>query len=337
LTDPASTVGHGRDGSARLSAFGAFGLYDDDDGADDSHADKTPSTVRRRAPSPLDLHPLSPTPNKLGGDGAAEEDDADGDPTPIKPRALSAPWLDLDSRAPSALDGGGRPTGGATNDDRASDANVEAREPLSFGGGASPPTSPPTSPRRPSLAPWEYMDPPTGNNGNPHMGTLSTRAGQTLRERASHPLIPKSSYYFGPPPADSAYGSDPVGKIGMHHPREVLRVERDYTGGEVIQFASVYPLELEGRLTPTQFLESMNAINEVLIDAHSLRWAFWDNVVQVFSLQLSRLVLSTYYDKQMLRLERLIESLNAELFNPVGLNIIWPRSVAFLFMEIEYY
>jgi len=169
------------------------------------------------------------------------------------------------------------------------------------------------------------------------MGTLSTRAGQTLRERSSHPLIPKSSYYFGPPPADSAYGSDPVGKIGVHHPREVLRVERDYTGGEVIQFASVYPLELEGRLTPTQFLESMNAINEVLIDAHSLRWAFWDNVIQVFSLQLSRLVLSTYYDKQMFRLRRLIESLNAELFNPVGLNIIWPRSVAFLFMEIEYY
>jgi len=81
----------------------------------------------------------------------------------------------------------------------------------------------------------------------------------------------------------------------------------------------------------------MNAINEVLIDAHSLRRAFFDNVIQVFSLQLSRLVLSTYYDKQMSRLRLLIESLNAELFNPVGLNIIWPRSVAFLFMEIEYY
>lgn len=34
----------------------------------------------------------------------------------------------------------------------------------------------------------------------------------------------------------------------MHHPREILRIERDYTGGEVIQFSPSYPLELEGRV-----------------------------------------------------------------------------------------
>lgn len=66
--------------------------------------------------------------------------------------------------------------------------------------------------------------------------------------RMSRSLIPKSSYYFGPPPPDSAYGTAPIGQIGVHHPREILRVERDYTGGEVIQFAPIYPLELEGRV-----------------------------------------------------------------------------------------
>lgn len=35
----------------------------------------------------------------------------------------------------------------------------------------------------------------------------------------------------------------------------------------------------------------------------------------------------------MSRLQRLVESLNAELFNPVGLNIVWPRPVAFLFVR----
>lgn len=64
-----------------------------------------------------------------------------------------------------------------------------------------------------------------------------------------HPLIPKSSYYFGPPPPGSAYGTDPIGHIGVHHPREVVRLERDYTGGEVIQFSTTYPLELEGRVS----------------------------------------------------------------------------------------
>ncbi|KAF9263078.1 hypothetical protein L218DRAFT_902790 [Marasmius fiardii PR-910] len=150
-------------------------------------------------------------------------------------------------------------------------------------------------------------------------------------------LIPKSSYYFGPPPPGSAYGTAPVGQIGVHHPREVLRVERDYTGGEVIQFAPIYPLELEGRITPTQFLESINAINERLISAHSLRWAALDNLLAVLTLQVTRLVLTTHYEKEMKVLEQLFRELNAELYNPVGLNLLWPRKVAFLFLEIEYY
>jgi hypothetical protein len=130
----------------------------------------------------------------------------------------------------------------------------------------------------------------------------------------SRPLIPKSSYYFGPPPSGSAYGTDPAGKIGSHHPREVIRLERDYSGGELIQFSSVYPLEIEGRvntylpffatylirhfqITPTQFLESINALNEILISAHSLKYAVLDNALEIFSLQLSRLVWSSHYDK----------------------------------------
>ena len=67
--------------------------------------------------------------------------------------------------------------------------------------------------------------------------------------RNGRPLVPKSSYYFGPPGPDSAYGTPPVGQIGVHHPREILRIERDYTGGEVIQFAPIYPLELENRVS----------------------------------------------------------------------------------------
>lgn len=47
---------------------------------------------------------------------------------------------------------------------------------------------------------------------------------------------------------DSAYGTNPIGHIGVHHPRELIRIERDYSGGEVIQFSPVYPLELEGRV-----------------------------------------------------------------------------------------
>jgi hypothetical protein len=38
----------------------------------------------------------------------------------------------------------------------------------------------------------------------------------------------------------------------------------------------------------------------------------------------------------MQRLERLIDALNAELYNPVGLNILLPRKVAFLFVRVAH-
>jgi len=191
------------------------------------------------------------------------------------------------------------------------------------------------------LYPQTSIDSPLQGNLKSMEGYYSPSTQQkfhTMPKASGHrPLIPKSSYYFGPPSPDSAYGTAPTGHIGVHHPREILRVERDYTGGELIQFAPIYPLELEGRITPTQFLESINSINELLISAHTLRYSFLDNVVAIFSLQISKLFLTTHFEKEMKRLQHLIDELNVGTFNPVGLNILWPRNVAFLYLEIEYY
>jgi len=139
---------------------------------------------------------------------------------------------------------------------------------------------------------------------------------QQQQQEVKRRIVPVSRYWFGSPPEDSAYFSPPVGQIGVHHPREIVRVERDYTGGEVMQFSSVYPLELEGRvsdpfmglrlclgfnldcqITPRQFMESINAINEMLISAYSLWYSVLDNCVEIFSLQVSRLLLSTHYER----------------------------------------
>jgi hypothetical protein len=38
-------------------------------------------------------------------------------------------------------------------------------------------------------------------------------------------------------------------------------------------------------------------MNELLISAHSLRHSFLDNMLAVFSLQLSRLMLTSHYEK----------------------------------------
>jgi len=148
---------------------------------------------------------------------------------------------------------------------------------------------------------------------------------------------PRSSYYIGPPGSNTAYGTPPVGQIGVHYPREIIRIERDYSLGELIQFSPTFPLELEGRITATQFIETVNSINEILISAHSLTWSTFDNVLATLTLYLSIIFLEKHYDKQMRRLAALLDSLNAELYNPQGLNILWPRQSAFLFLEIEYY
>ncbi|KAF8665163.1 hypothetical protein AX16_000628 [Volvariella volvacea WC 439] len=183
-----------------------------------------------------------------------------------------------------------------------------------------------------SPQPWELIDPPSeeGRKAGPDFdSTIESHKYNVLQG-------PASAYYYGPPPPDSAYGTAPVGQIGLHHPREIVRIERDYSGGELIQFAPIYPLELEGRINPTQFLESINSINELLISAHSLRHAFIDNLIAVATLQLSRLFVSTHFDRELERLRGLIDELNAQTFNPNGLNILWPGNVAFLFVSAVY-
>lgn len=77
---------------------------------------------------------------------------------------------------------------------------------------------------------------------NPRL-TLERSNGQAIRGG-----VPVSSYRFGSV-RDSVFSAPPTGRIGVHHPREIVRVERDYTGGEIVQFSSAYPMELEGRVS----------------------------------------------------------------------------------------
>ena len=79
----------------------------------------------------------------------------------------------------------------------------------------------------------------------------STTGSSSRPPRPTKRSVPVSSYYYGPPPANSAYFTPPMGQIGVHHPREIVRVERDYSGGEIVQFASTFPMELEGRVSHT--------------------------------------------------------------------------------------
>lgn len=98
-------------------------------------------------------------------------------------------------------------------------------------------------------------------------------------------------------------------------------------------------------------METINDINEILISAHSARHSFIYNFLAVFTLHLTTIFLTSHYDKvcscdlrvnvlnrkfvqEMRRLKRRIEEMNTQIYNPVGLNILWPRNVAFLFVRV---
>ena len=51
------------------------------------------------------------------------------------------------------------------------------------------------------------------------------------------------------------------------------------------------------QITPTQFHQTINDINEILISAHSIRHSFLNNFLAVVTLQLSTLVMASHYAK----------------------------------------
>ena len=75
----------------------------------------------------------------------------------------------------------------------------------------------------------------------PHSLSVLTHSLKHRTGRTRHGGVPISSYSFGAPRHDSVFYTPPMGRIGVHHPREIVQVER-----EIVQFVSVYPMELEG-------------------------------------------------------------------------------------------
>ncbi|EGG03483.1 uncharacterized protein MELLADRAFT_72570 [Melampsora larici-populina 98AG31] len=137
------------------------------------------------------------------------------------------------------------------------------------------------------------------------------------------------------------FGTSPIGIIGKTKPRAIVRIERDYsakgaTSGRV-QFWDGWVTELEGRITPLQLQNTLNDLNGILASAYDPYKSILDNTFSVLSLYLLPLIITPHYKKEMIRFTRTLELVNQSLLNPVGLNLLHPRKVAFLFLEIEYY
>nr|XP_031859061.1 uncharacterized protein CI109_005567 [Kwoniella shandongensis]KAA5526133.1 hypothetical protein CI109_005567 [Kwoniella shandongensis] len=148
---------------------------------------------------------------------------------------------------------------------------------------------------------------------------------------------PRSSYPRGALPPNSYYHQPVTGTVGQHLPKEIVRVDRDWSGGEVCQFETFFPMELEGRISPKQFTSFINELNKPLISAYSIKGAIWDNTIAIATLWTSLIWRTSCFERELRRAEEIIDRANKEVFNQQGLNVLSPRDVALQFLEIEYY
>ncbi|SCV70742.1 BQ2448_3504 [Microbotryum intermedium] len=129
----------------------------------------------------------------------------------------------------------------------------------------------------------------------------------------------------------------PRGIIGKTKPRMVLRVERDHSDGQTCQFCCDWISELEGRVTRKEFESTLNDMNAILASAHDPYRSILDNCCAILTFYLSPKLFPSHFAQSMREFDRILESANQIIYNPVGLNILPPRRTAFLFLEIELY
>ncbi|EIW71762.1 hypothetical protein TREMEDRAFT_22967, partial [Tremella mesenterica DSM 1558] len=154
--------------------------------------------------------------------------------------------------------------------------------------------------------------------------------GTNVDQIISHP---RSTYSRTAVPSETYFGQPTTGIISRHLPKEILRIERDWSEGEVCQFEPIFPMELEGRISPSTFQEFIRTINAHLTNAYSVRGAVVDNLIAVSTWWTSLLWRTSHFEKKHLKLtERSIERYNKETFEPVGLRILSPRHVALQFV-----
>lgn len=91
---------------------------------------------------------------------------------------------------------------------------------------------------------------PTTNQIQPtHRQSMHSSINSTTPSHPRPRLHSSASSMIGIPEHLIVFGTKPQGIIGKHKPREIIRVERDYSAGDVIQFWSGWVWELEGRVS----------------------------------------------------------------------------------------
>ncbi|RKP40257.1 Golgin subfamily A member 7/ERF4 [Dimargaris cristalligena] len=118
-------------------------------------------------------------------------------------------------------------------------------------------------------------------------------------------------------------------------PVRAIPIPRDCSHGEIKQFALEYPAPFEGSIDIQEFRQYIRRLNSLLAEAEApLRRHAIDHILAFLTLNLSSLIIPTYYDRAMKKVFRFINEQNESLFIPNGYRVTDPRKTAFLFLEV---
>ncbi|KAL1413807.1 hypothetical protein Q8F55_001591 [Vanrija albida] len=211
--------------------------------------------------------------------------------------------------------------------------------PAALASPAPPVPSLPRSPRPDAARTSSTGPPPPQSNGNAvpeppkKLSRWEEKVQGDLAGWRGGVGAPRSSVPHAAASSNTYYGQPPTGTIGRDLPKEIVRVERDYSLGDICQISTNFPVELDGRVTPTDFAKFVEAVNEPLRDAYSVSGAVVDNVIAVLSWWTSLWWRTSHFEKELQRAEAVIREANETTFNPVGLNVLSPREVALQYVS----
>lgn len=105
----------------------------------------------------------------------------------------------------------------------------------------------------------------------------------------------------------------------------------------ICRFETIFPLELEGRIQPSELSSFLNAINTKLAEAYAMTPNIIDNLIAIATLWTSLLWKTSHFEKKLREVEKMIGDANKEMFNKAGLNVLSPRDVALQFVSLLFF
>ncbi|CAJ0643838.1 953_t:CDS:2, partial [Entrophospora sp. SA101] len=119
----------------------------------------------------------------------------------------------------------------------------------------------------------------------------------------------------------------------LHIMLTLVRIERDFTRGELCQFQTAFPLEIDGRIEPRRFQKTIDKLNELLEKAHHPKYNILDNFLTCLTIYTSTFCIKSNYDKRIDEILKYLDDENHTLYNRKGLNFRNPLKSSFLFVS----